>query len=382
VKPDPQLSSYEDTESPRRFIVGIPMPRSKQKAEASAIPKAWVEEWWIRDPSTDESGNPLYTAGRMIHRSGNVILSDGPNPYWDPWPGPWVEYTFNPLDDSFYGEPEVKQLRQLQDAINVLQSLIVDNARFLTAGVWIIDSDALSESERRKLPTARPGTVIAKKPGREVRRDVGATIPSQIGEVVQSLKASMQFISGLMDQAYGRPPRGITAQGAIELLQMASQATIRIKAREIEAGLVRLGQRIIARIFQFYRYRRVVDFLGEQGIESLVWDPEEEFGQLLGEPGSPVAVTEEDRRRLLRQFRIRISPGSSLALSKERQWSFHMALYGAQAIDQEALLEAIDYPNRQAIVERMREQRMAAAAMGAAMRGRRDGARAFRQLTR
>ncbi len=357
VEPDSSLSSFSSEESPPHQVYQfqVPVQRAFKKTQPSAVPKVWLEEWWIRDPTVEPlTGLPMYPAGRMITRAGKVILADVPNPYWDPWPGPWVKIVVNPLSEGPFGVPEISQLRDLNDAINVLESLAVDNVRFMTNGVWIADEDALPEDMLRKLPATKPGTVITKRPGRQVTRDVGTAVPGQFIELLRELKMAQHHISGLAEPATGRAPRGITAQGAIEALQMASQATIRIKAREIEAGLVELGQRIISRVFQFYTRERVVDYLGEDGTRTVTWDPAE-FAQLVtgGEVPSGFFLGPDERRSLLRQFRVRISPGSSLALSKERQWASQLALFSAGLIDREAVLEALDYPNRDAITRRM-----------------------------
>lgn len=375
VQPDAALSTYADRKETYKVLLPGMM---KHKRETSAVPKVWLEEWWIRDPELLESGEPKYPAGRMITRAGGVILADMPNPYWDPWPGPWVEFTVNKLEDSVYGEPDISQLKTLQDAINVLTSLVVDNVRYMTNGIWIVDQDALSPEERKKLPATRPATVIVKRVGREVRRDTGVALPQQVIELLNTLKSDKLFISGLMDAGVGRAPRGITARGAIELLQMASQATIRLKAREIEAGLLYLGQRIVSRIFQFYTTQRVVDYLGPGGVGQITWNPDD-LAPLVGREELPI-VTDEDRRWLLRQFRIRMSPASSLAISKEREWAMELALYSAGLIDREAVLERIDYPNREIVLRRMQEREMMMAQAASASRGARGGA--SRNVTR
>jgi type II secretory pathway pseudopilin PulG len=379
VTPDATLSSF--TDSPSRHWFPLPRPRRKKKANQSAIPKAWIEEWWIKDPATDATGKLMYPAGRVITRAGHVKLFDGANPYWDPWPGPWIDFTVNQLEDSAYGEPDTTQMRVLQDAINLMVSLIIDNARFITNGVWIMDEEALAPAERKKL-MSKPGAVIAKRPGRELRRDTGQSLPGQVIEVLNMLKGDLQFVSGIQDSGYGQKPKGITAAAAIESLQMATQATIRLKAREIEAGLVRLGQRIVARIFQHYTDQRVMDYLGSNGIVPITWDPsilratKLDDDQKLEEADRMPNLTDDDRRDLLKQFRVRISPASSLALSKERRWAQEMALFGAGLIDAMAVLTAIDYPDKDAVLQRMaaaaqeRTSAGARAAQGPRPRGR------------
>jgi hypothetical protein len=365
IPPDATISTFEVK---HEYRIG-PIPRRTKRAEESAIPKAWLEEWWIRDPSMAKSGESMYPAGRLIAKAGNVLLYDGPNPYWDPWPGPWVEFTANPIDEDFYGEPDINQMKILQEAINVLLSHVVDNTRLMTNAIWIGDYDALSEDEWPKL-SSRAGIYVRKKPGRDLHRDTGSPLPPSVLEVINMLKGDQQFISGLMDTGYGQSKKGggVQAAGAIEALQLASQATIRLKSRELEAGLAQMGQKLVARIFQFFIEKRVIDLLGPlpPGQDaSLVWDPDELAVLIPGIEG-PAPVSEDERKMLYRQFRVKVSPGSSLALSKEKLWATQLALFAAKIIDREAVLEAIDYPNRDEITRRMQEAEMQALQMGLA----------------
>jgi hypothetical protein len=378
VKPDASLSQFTEARTKYRVPLSwMPHPRRRELVRETAIPKAWVEEWWIRDPKRDEGGGPKYPTGRMITRTKTTLLWDGPNPYWDPWPGPWIEYTVNQLEEHPYGEPEITQLRGMQDGVNVVLGLIIDNARFITNGVWIMDEDALSQTERRKL-SSRPGAIVSKRPGRELRRDTGQSLPGQVLEVLNALKTDLQFVSGLMDTGYGRPPRGVTAASAIDQLQMATQATIRLKGRELETALAKLGQRIVARIFQFYDEVRVMDLQGPGGdIVPMTFDP----GMLLTlrHPEDTEAyppLSEDDRRDMLKQFRVRVTPGSSLAISKEKKWAMDMALYGQGLIDRKAVLDNMQYPDRDEIMSRMAAAQpatappVAAGAAGPKPRGR------------
>jgi hypothetical protein len=75
-------------------------------------------------------------------------------------------------------------------------------------------------------------------------------------------------------------------------------------------------------------------------------------------------IDEDDRQELLKQFRVRVQPGSSLALSKEKRWAMELGLYTQRLIDRKAVLESIDYPNKDEIERRMQQQEMMAAALG------------------
>ena len=106
--------------------------------------------------------------------------------------------------------------------------------------------------------------------------------------------------------------------------------------------MAQTGQHTINRVLQHYTRERLMDLLGDDGqIRMMHFDPARFLFS---------GVDEEERYRI---YQFMITPGSSLALSKERGYAYSAALFSMGAIDQEALLDAIDYPNRAAIMQRM-----------------------------
>lgn len=424
VQQDDGLSTFAITERHQFSITG-PRPRNKRgKPYESAMPRSWIEEWLIRDPAVNEDGTARYPAGRLITRSGTppVILQDIAYPYWDPWPGFWSEFSLNHIDDGPYGDSDITQLKTLQDAVNVMTSLMVDNARLMNNGIWLIEQDALEPQERDKL-MSRPGQIVEYHPGKQIRRDLGQAMPSGWTQLLSMLIQFMQFVSGIQDTGMGKAGGGVTAQGALEILQMATQATIRLKSREVEAGMSSTGQRVVARIFQFYKQNRIMDVLGEEGIQTFTWSPKAlalakvsqqrqaavvgpdadqdtpflpklldrdhddddgddiDLEKLRADIATIGDLDDDDRNELVKQFRVRIQPGSSLALSKERKWAMELGLYAQKLIDRKAVLDSIDYPNKDEIERRMQQQEMmvavaqAAASQGKGKRGSRAGDR-------
>jgi hypothetical protein len=288
----------------------------------SAIPKAWLEEWWIRDPSLNDDGTMRYPSGRLIVRAGGnrTILLDVPNPTSDPWPGPWVDVVFARDPDSPWGWPMLLPASRLQDSLDNLVAYLEDTAAILSGGLWIADKDAIDATslERRDYFTPRPGKIIWKKPGSTVQRDPNAPVPAGLLESARFIYQAQEAVTGLVDVSAPRVPRGMVAGAALEALQSSSQAAVRLAVRELEAALTQVGQWTIHRVLQFYTNKRILHLLGPAGtFESIEFDPSE----------LRTAAGDLPLEELYKQFRFMVSPGSGLALTKERQYALAAALF-------------------------------------------------------
>jgi hypothetical protein len=170
----------------------------------------------------------------------------------------------------------------------------------------------------------------------------------------------MEYLAGIQD--VGRVPRGVAAGTAIESVQQAAQAIVRLRTGEIENGLRQAGQHGLARLLQFYTGKRVMLMTGMDG-ESLkvLFDADK------------LNLNDAEGEELLKQFVLQVQTTSELAVSKEKGYALHAALYGMGAIDRKALLDAIEYPNRDELLKRIEQAEqlgIGVAAGGPATRGR------------
>lgn len=352
---DDSVSSYTPT-GRQQALMRLPRPRNLTAESRGAVEKVMIEEWLIRDPTPidevkDEEGkgtgvgaeegyHPKYPAGRLITRigdAGRILAQDIVYPLWDAWPGPWVEMSA-PKIRGFWPIPPFNHLRVLQEALNLVFSLGMDQARNMSQGIWVVTEGAMRPEAIEQLKTMTAG-VVTIKVGHDARRESGPGINEGVLEYIRMLNQAMEFIAGLMDSSYGRVPRGVTAGAAIEALQSAGQAMIRLRSQEIQKALRDAGWRVAARIAQFYIQKRMLMLTGADGqIVTSFFDPLE---------GA------DEREKMLRWLILQVQSTSELALSKEKSYALHAALYGMGAIDRTALLEAVEYPNREQIIKRM-----------------------------
>jgi hypothetical protein len=144
---------------------------------------------------------------------------------------------------------------------------------------------------------------------------------------------------------------GNTSGAAIESLQIAASTAIRLKARQLEALQSRIGQKRISRIFQYYTEDRVFNLLGDDGkFHKYVWE-RDKVRRILEE--NNISITQA-----FQEFRYKIIPASSLAITKWQKGLVAMQLYQAGIIDGEEVLKILEWPNWEEVYARMKEKQV------------------------
>lgn len=220
-----------------------------------------VLEVWTRDYQTEEhikdnekTTKYSYPNGRVITLCPDLglILSDKSNPYKD-GKFPFILMKDYDVPNKFWGEGEVSQLLSPQKSMNDLNNSIIDNAKATANMPWIIDKN--SGIGYGKI-TARPGLVIRKNPGSEVKRDQAPSMPMYVVNAVETYKRDIEQISGIYNTLKGDNSTGVyTAQGILAL-QEAGQVRIRLKVKLLEESLGKVAQLWFSRMQQFWKEDR------------------------------------------------------------------------------------------------------------------------------
>lgn len=191
-----------------------------------------------------------------------IIFSDKMNIYEDK-ELPFVLHKCYDVPYKFWGDGEVKRLLSPQTQMNELTNAIIDNAKSVANTPWILDKNC--GIPKGKI-TNRPGIILRKNPGTEISRPTPSSMPAYVQNIVQNFKYDIEQISGVYDSLKGNSEKGVyTAQGQLSL-QEAGQARIRLKVKELEGALGRIGQMILSRAKQFWKEDKYVSMLGEDGV--------------------------------------------------------------------------------------------------------------------
>lgn len=177
-----------------------------------------------------------------------LVLEEKENPYQD-GKLPFELIKDYDVSGKFWGEGEVVQLLSPQKYINEFNNTVIDSAKTTANSPWIIDKN--SGIGHGKI-TSRPGLILRKNPGTEVRREQPPNMPNYVINAIETWKGDIEQISGIFNTVKGGSETGVyTAQGILAL-QEAGQARIRLKVKLLELSLGRIAQKWFSRMRQFW----------------------------------------------------------------------------------------------------------------------------------
>lgn len=305
-----------------------------------------------------------YPNGRKIVLCGEVLLSDpsDPNPYEDK-EFPYQKVVNYVLPREFWGMSEVEQLEGPQKTFNKLVSFALDVLTLMGNPVWIVDTSAQIDTENL---SNRPGLIIEKEPGSEVRREQGVQLQPFVLQLIDRMKEWFDQVGGSNDITRGLNPSGVTAASAIADLQNAAQTRIRQKTRLNDFYLRNVGMQYASRVLQFYTVPQVYRITGNDGAQKFFKfhvskdENGNRFGNLenLAENGASFGVNQV---QLMGELDLRVTTGSSLPFSKAEKEQKVLNLFDRGIIDAQEVLKATDYPNWEAVLQRVQQQQAQAA---------------------
>ena len=151
-----------------------------------------------------------------------------------------------------------------------------------------------------------------------------------------------------------------TSASALEGAFLASQSIIRYQARKLENLISRIGQKLIARILQFFTDDRLMFITGPEGrdqfhfVRNEIIKPFQDVyaREINGIPSEQIPTYLA--RRAFRDFQFKVIAGSSLAMTKTQRAMLAMTLFKLGIIDDESVLDILEFPNKKAILYRKR----------------------------
>lgn len=268
-----------------------------------------------------------YPKGRVliIAPELGLVLSDEELPYND-GKFPFVVIKDYDVPGKFWGEGEVGQLLSPQKHMNDLNNAILDNAKTTANMPWIMDKNSGIATGQI---TSRPGLIIRKNPGSEVRREQAPSMPHYVVNAVETYKNDISEISGVFSSIKGNSETGVyTAQGILAL-QEAGQSRIRLKVKILEEGL---GE--IARLY----YSRMKQF----------WD--EDRWLVITKHDNSYDLKKFTKSALQYEYDIKITAGSTMPVNRSAMLDLMIRLAQTQMPDGQALVD------REAVVHYLPEE--------------------------
>lgn len=315
--------------------------------------------------------------GRKIVIANGILLEDSANGY-DDGKYPYQRYPNYLLPREFWGMSEVEQLSGPQKTFNKLVSFALDVLTLTGNPIWKVHGASGVDPDNL---VNRPGLVVEwdGEPHHEPRREEGVQLQPFVLQLAHDMEEWFNSVSGSQDVSRGATPTGVTAASAIGMLQEASQTRLRQKQRNLDVYMQQVGEAYASRIFQFVTAPQVFRITAKDGANKYFKLHVEDFTRDDQTPGKRVVmqnyahdangnVTGQIDAMATKVFEmrasldVRVSSGSSLPFEKAEKEQKMLDLYNAKAIDQIALLEGIEFPNWQQVVQRMQKEAAAQAA--------------------
>lgn len=392
------LTNYDKTDIDGYARLRLPIDNTKVMRETSGsidtleTQKALLKTYYCFDDSYDEKedigedGAPVYTQvkkyprGRKIVTANNVLLHDEPLEYED-GKIPVAKFNNYILPREFYGISEVEQIKGPQRIFNKLVSFALDVLTLMGNPIWVVSTDSGVDTNNI---FNKPGLILEKNPNSEVRREEGVQLQPYVLQLIDRMRDWFDGVAGATDVSRGVQPTGVTAAAAIADLQEAALTRVRLKARNLDSFLQKTGQMWLSRTLQFRDAPSMVRVTDNQGATKYFKFHVE---TVLDEMGNPVMneMGKPQKKAVVQSFNpemggmngiqefpikgemdVRVQTGSSLAFAKARKAQDAKDLFNQGVIDAEELLKTLDWPNWQAVLERVKQQQAEAAQAQAA----------------
>lgn len=363
VRPDPLLSSSDGTldpppslspyvfnrmSEPLKKLIGTPAT-----AVEAAIPVAKYREFWLRDLQRNTSnravvmgnvktnwsyevppGGRLYPRGRLVIMGGeNVIMHDGPNPWWHGKP-PFAMLRLNPVPWSSLGQSEIAPLIAPQDIVNQVIAGVLDMVKLAVNPGIIGPKNAFGDNAWANMDPSRPGSTFAYN--QNVPNPPTFTkppeLPAFVLQVLGIASQEMDTSSGIaaFNRMVGK--KQVPGGDTFDQVRNAQNTPIRLKGRMIESFMNDLGNMLVPSIAQFYGARRRMFMFGMDGLTN------EDFDY---DPGSmvPAGMTPYDH---MRNFQFTVAPDSLLRLNQMDKIQALFKLRQMGDVDSKTLIESLD----------------------------------------
>lgn len=285
-----------------------------------------------------------YDFGRSkIIYTGDQVLYDGPNPLGD---YPLYVFFGEANDFTFWGNSIMEDWKPLQDTINVTRIRVMISARI--------------HSSPQKVVVNAPNVEINNKPNAvynlpqadsDVRNIEAPELPGYVWELYGITRQEWDYITGVQDASRGKRPGGVRTGVAIQALQQAAMKRPSELARDWGDVIQKIGDDTFMLMQLNYTTSRRLPY-HQSGEISQAEMPIEDISTTKDPESGNVSAIRFPKR----DFRVVTAPAHDRPLTRTERGQEAMQLFQAGAIDQQALLDELNFPSRRQIVRRMQKQ--------------------------
>jgi hypothetical protein len=367
---------------------GLYVSEGELRDAVNVAPVFDVYECWIRCWDTDRE-NDYY----VVTIAGDTVLSEDFSPYKHN-KTPFVEWVAveDYAADNIYhrGSGYIEEIEPLQDRVDALDLKLYKNVSLLSNRQRYVSAQSGLNINAMDNTAGRSYKVNG-DPQKAVYYDAPPQMSAQTYEYRDRTEMLIQTVSGVFDVTMGRRPTGITAGRAIDSLKDSAETRLANVNDTLAEAIEEVSGLSLQNILQFYDGDRIVKSVdGDKDIEFLVVSdyPQElqptpevqidAFGfpltddngeaVLVDDDAEPEVTPELEKAReewkkqagvalvlsdVTYEWDIRASTDSALPSARAERAQVAADLFRLGAIDREAVLESMDFPNRHKILSRL-----------------------------
>lgn len=335
VEPDNKqsASSYESLYKQQKQGT---MDKNNQYSSSVLVYECWVREPYKEDLPNGES--IVKYRIRCITTTQNVLLRD----VYDPLEGngydfnefPFECYQVNCTPGDIYADGIIKQQKDLIDQANRRLSQMADNASRMTNPRILAPRGSIIPDEF----TDVPGSIVeftAGAGGGKPEIIAGASVASDTLQLAEMSMKKAQDAAGIHDVSRGVLPPGISSGRQLELAQSADTMVLGPYIRDLENFLKRVATKMLKIARNKYPAEKDIVLKGNRG-------------QLSNLKVAPEDIDFSD---------VDVQVSSFLANTKAGRQDALLDLKKAGALDPETLLEYYEFPDIDAIIDRMHQHK-------------------------
>jgi hypothetical protein len=327
-------------------------------SENGPFSAAEVEEYWIDDPSINESsgevlvkdprlaleqhnyhyrvppGQRLFPRKRLMVWVGSRLLYDGPAPYWHGL-YPFSELILRPAAWRAGGISVYRNLVPLQLAMNRVGAGVVDLTERAVDPQMVFCDGALDDTSYRNFYPDRHGATLKLNPnaqwGIHARYVDPPPLPAYVGAFIDRVDRAFDRQSGVLDTAGMMRKNQVPGGDTVEQFRDSAQTVFRLDSRHIEPFMRWAGTIFVSNIFQFWTRSQRMWMLGNDGI---TW---EDF-DFEAETMVPWSTPKEDHWR---RFPVRIAAGSMHGGKRDRDKQIAISLFRMGGVSRRWMLRKL-----------------------------------------
>ncbi len=321
--------------------------RARYGLDAEGKDRVDIDECWLLVPDYDEDGNMAGSHWEFVRSVGAQAVSEPErNPYSHGMLPILPLYAVEP-DQGLLGIGVAEVIEPLQDQADALDMQMyriirktANRWRFVGAGAGIDASQIRDDG----------GSYNVSDPG-AIKWDTPPTVPAEVFAYRADIDRRIQLVSGIFDVVMGQTPRRITAASAISMLQDAAYRRIGSINDSFAATIALALYQYLHVILQFYPTQQFERVLGS-GVKVVGNYPEGmvdpgERERWKAENGIALVLSE-----VKPMYDVRVSMESALPQTKSQRARIAMELRTLGVLDDQAVLEALEWPDWEEIVAR------------------------------